>query len=227
MRIALSIFKWGIIVFLVFSISGVLVYKVINPPFTLLMFKRVAEQMVDGDGVKLKHDWVSIDKISPNLVNAVVASEDNNFMEHYGVDFDAIQKAIKHNKHGRRIKGGSTISQQTAKNVFLWESRTYVRKGFELYYTLLMETFWSKQRIMELYLNMIEMGDGIYGAEAASRTYFKKSAKNLTKGEAALVAATLPSPRKRNPAHPSRYLSGRQVIIMRTMNHLGAVEINR
>lgn len=227
MRIAFSIFKWFTIVFLIFSISGVLVYKVINPPFTLLMFKRVVEQMMDGESITLKHDWVSIDNISPKLVQAVVSSEDGNFTEHYGVDFDAIQKAIKHNRKGRRIKGGSTISQQTAKNVFLIDSRTYLRKGVELYYTLLMETLWSKERIMELYLNMIEMGDGIYGAQAASNAYFKKPAKIVNKNEAALIAASLPNPRKRNPAHPSRYLSGRQLLILRAMNKIGPVELDK
>jgi len=227
MRIALSILKWLTIVFLIFSISGILVYKVINPPFTLLMFKRVTEQIMNGEDVKLKHNWVSIDKISPNLVQAVISSEDGNFSEQYGVDFDAIQKAMKQNRKGRRIKGGSTISQQTAKNVFLIDSRTYLRKGVELYYTLLMETCWSKQRIMEMYLNMIEMGDGIYGAQAASTLYFKKNPKILNKGEAALIAASLPNPRKRNPAHPSRYLSGRQLLILRAMNKIGNVDLKK
>lgn len=227
MRIALSILKWLTIVFLIFSISGVVVYKVINPPFTLLMFKRVIGQMVDGESIKLKHNWVSIDKISPNLVQAVVSSEDGNFTEHYGVDFDAIQKAMKYNQKGRRIKGGSTISQQTAKNVFLIDSRTYLRKGIELYYTLLMETVWSKERIMEMYLNMIEMGDGVYGAQAASQIYFKKPAKGISRGEAALIAASLPNPRTRNPARPSKYMSGRQYLILKAMNKIGKVELNK
>jgi monofunctional glycosyltransferase len=221
----LTFFKWFMLVFFVWSISGVIIHSKINPPFTLLMFSRVIEQMSNDKDIKLKHEWISIDHISPSLVQAVVTSEDNHFMEHYGVDWKAIQKAIRHNQNHSRIKGGSTISQQTAKNVYLWQGRTYIRKGVELYYTLLMETFWSKKRIMEMYLNMIEMGDGIYGAQMAAKTYFKKPAQNLTKGEAALIAGALPNPRKRNPAHPSRYLSGRQIIILRNMNKIGPVDL--
>jgi monofunctional biosynthetic peptidoglycan transglycosylase len=214
------------IVFVVWSISGVVIHSKINPPFTLLMFSRVFEQIGDGKDIKLKHDWVSIDDISPNLVQAVVTSEDNHFMEHFGVDWKAIQMAMRHNQNHSRIKGGSTISQQTAKNVYLWQSRTYVRKAFELYYTTLMEVFWTKERIMEMYLNMIEMGDGIYGAEMAAKEYFKKPAKKLSKSESALIAASLPNPRKRNPARPSNYMVGRKILILQGMKRTGIVKLS-
>lgn len=167
-----------------------------------------------------------MDQISPNLVQAVVASEDNRFMDHFGFDFDAIEKARIHNEHSRRKHGASTITQQTAKNVFLWQGRTWVRKGFEAYFTLLIEIFWSKERIMEVYLNVIEMGPGIYGAEAASQKYFGHSAKNLTRAEAALIAAALPDPLKRNPARPSPYLRKRQEQILRNMSNIGKVNFD-
>jgi monofunctional biosynthetic peptidoglycan transglycosylase len=146
-------------------------------------------------------------------------------MEHNGIDFGAIEKARDHNKKSRRKRGASTISQQTAKNVFLWPARTYLRKGFEVYFTLMIETFWSKKRIMEMYLNMIEMGPGIYGAEATAQHYFHKPASRLTSAEAALIAASLPNPLKRNPASPSAYMYSRQQKILSLMRKIGKVEL--
>ena len=164
---------------------------------------------MDGKDMKLDKTWKPLEKISPHLQLAVVCSEDQNFLKHNGFDFGAIQKAIKHNEKSKRKRGASTISQQTAKNVFLWPGRSWVRKGFEVYFTFLIELFWSKQRIMEVYLNVIEMGDGIYGAEAASQTYFKKSAKDISKQQAATISSILPSPLKYNARKPSAYLQGR------------------
>jgi len=171
-----------------------------------------------------KHDWVPIEEISPNLQLAVIASEDQNFLKHNGFDFQAIEKAIEHNKKGKRKRGASTISQQTAKNVFLWEGRSWVRKGFEVYFTFLIELLWSKERIMEVYLNSIEMGNGIYGAEAASQYWYKKSAKKLTQREAAGIAAILPSPRRFKANNSSSYIERRKNHIVRQMGYLGKLE---
>jgi monofunctional biosynthetic peptidoglycan transglycosylase len=169
----------------------------------------------------MEHDWESLDNISPKLQLAVVCSEDQNYLKHFGVDWGAIEKAMKENEKGKRVRGGSTITQQTAKNVFLWQGRSYLRKGLELWFTLLIEVFWSKERIMEVYLNSIEMGKGIYGAEAASQHWFHKSAKKLTKDEAAAIAAILPNPLryKANPA--SSYISQRKGWIKQQMNFWG------
>ena len=187
---------WKTIVgFLIISIVSTILFRWLPVPFTPLMLKRCVEQKMDNKLMKLKKDWVSLDEISPHLQLAVVCCEDQNFLLHYGFDFKALKKAMMNNKKGKRLRGGSTISQQTAKNVFLWDGRNYVRKAFEAYFTLLIETFWSKERIMEMYLNVIEFGDGIYGAEAASQFYFKKPADKLSKEEAAILATLLPNPR--------------------------------
>jgi monofunctional glycosyltransferase len=216
--------KWLIICLIGLSLYFSITLSFIHPHLTPLMVKRLFEN--NGHNKKqFKHDWVPIRKISPNLIQAVVASEDNRFTEHFGIDFGAIEKARDHNKRYRRKHGASTISQQTAKNIFLWPARTYVRKGFEVYFTLMIETFWSKKRIMEVYLNMIEMGPGIYGAEAASRYYFHKPASQLTRGEAALIAAALPNPRMRNPAAPSSYMYSRQQKILSLMRMIGPVDL--
>lgn len=169
----------------------------------------------------LKHDWVSLEKISPKLQLAVVCSEDQNYLKHFGFDWVAIQKAIKSNEKGKGLRGASTISQQTAKNVFLWAGRSYVRKAFELYFTLLIEIFWSKERIMEVYLNSIEMGNGIYGAEAAAHYWFKKSALTLNKDESAAIAAILPNPLKYVANPPSAYIAGRKAWIKQQMSFWG------
>lgn len=171
-----------------------------------------------------KHDWVALNTISKNLQLAVICSEDQNFLNHSGFDFKAIEKAFEHNKNGKRIKGGSTISQQTAKNVFLWSDRSWLRKGLETYFTFLIELCWSKERIMEVYLNSIEMGNGIYGAEAASKYWFKKSANKLSKLEASAIASILPNPRvyKANPR--SNYIQGRTVWITKQMVYFGPLD---
>jgi monofunctional biosynthetic peptidoglycan transglycosylase len=193
-------------------------------PVTPLMLVRCAEQVVDGKEIKLKNDWEPLEKISPYLQLAVVCSEDQNFIQHHGFDFEAIDRALEHNKNHKRMRGASTISQQTAKNVFLWTGRSWVRKGFEVYFTFLIETFWSKQRIMEVYLNVIEMGDGIYGAQATSSTFFHKDAKALTKGESSLIAAVLPNPIKFSIAKPSTYVRNRQAWIIHQMALFGGLD---
>jgi monofunctional biosynthetic peptidoglycan transglycosylase len=158
------------------------------------------------------------------MKRAAVAAEDQTFLENHGFDFNAIEKAIKKNEHSKKLIGGSTISQQTAKNVFLWPGRSITRKGFEAWFTLLMEMFWSKKRIMEVYLNVIEMGDGIYGAEAAAQAYFHKPASALTNQEAAAIASIFPSPLKWSATEPTRYLKHRQYLIMKNMRRLGPLE---
>ncbi len=173
----------------------------------------------------LEKKWIPVENISPAIVQAVVASEDNNFMSHWGFDFEAIEKALKRNETAKKKIGASTISQQTAKNVFLWPGRSWIRKGFEVYFTLAIELVWSKKRIMEVYLNVIEMGDGIYGVHAAAGKYFGKTASGLTQSESALIAAILPSPRKWSPVRPGSFLLKRQNFILRNMNNIGPVDL--
>ena len=207
--------------FFVLSIVSVVIYRWVPVPITPLMLIRDVEQLKNDKGVIMEHDWVPLEEISPKLQLAVVCSEDQNYLKHFGVDWGAIQKAMKENEKGKRIRGGSTITQQTAKNVFLWQGRSYLRKGLELWFTLLIEVFWSKERIMEVYLNSIEMGNGIYGAEAAAQHWFHKSAKKLSKDEASAIAAILPNPLryKANPANG--YISGRKAWIKQQMNFWG------
>lgn len=206
------------------SIGLVILYRFVPVPITPLMVIRLVEQAFDPKKeVRLYKDWESIDNISRHAAQAVVAAEDQKFLDHNGFDIEAMEKAWENNKKGKRIKGASTITQQTVKNVFLWPSRSYVRKGLEAYFTVLVELIWSKERIMEVYLNVIEMGDGIYGIEAASQTFFKKPAVKLTRGQAALIAAVLPNPRRWNPARPTGYIQGRQAWILRQMNNLEPV----
>ena len=193
-----------------FSVLQVLLGTFLNPPLTPLMVQRFFQQLADDERtVRFERDYVDIDDISPNLITAVVYSEDGLFMYHHGFDVKQMKIAFRENKSGRRFRGGSTISQQTAKNAFLPHSRTMLRKAVEAYYTVMIEAVWSKKRIMEVYLNIIEFGDGIYGAEAASQHYFGHSAKTLSRQEAAQLAATLPAPLRRNPSHSSPYFRRR------------------
>lgn len=198
-NIALALF----IVLVAGPVVTVILYRFIPPPVTPLMVIRA----VEGRG--LDHRWKSIDKVSPALPRALIAAEDAKFCDHRGFDFDALQKAYENNESGRKIRGGSTISQQTAKNVFLWPGRSYVRKGLEAWFTVLIETFWGKRRIMEVYLNSIEYGSGIYGAEAAAQRYFGVGADRLTQAQAARLAAILPSPLKWKVIKPGRYVAKR------------------
>jgi monofunctional glycosyltransferase len=217
--------KYFVIFFFASTILSVIIYRFVPVPYTPLMLQRTLESKFNGKKITINHDWVSYNKISPNMVLAAVAAEDNNFAYHEGIDQEAIKKAYQYNKHGRKIHGASTITQQTCKNVYLWLGRSYIRKGLELYFTVMVEKIWSKKRIMEVYLNSIEMGNGIFGIEAASRTYFNKPASKLTRSEAALIAAAFPNPRKRNPAVPSMYLLHRQQEILTIMDQIGKVEL--
>lgn len=212
------------IVFFIGSISWVIITRFIPVYLTPLMIIRSVEAVIDGEMPHNEKKWVSIDQISPNMIQAVVASEDNLFKTHYGFSFNDIGKAIKHNNRSKRIRGGSTISQQTAKNVFLWPNRSYFRKGLEAYFTVLIELAWSKERIMEVYLNVIETGDGVYGVEAASQKYFDKNAAKLTKSQAALIAASLPNPRKFKIGNPSGYMLRRQYKIKSLMGKIHQVK---
>ncbi len=207
-----------ILYFFGISIGLVILFKFVPVPFTPLMFIRSVEKIGTDEKIIWKHDWVSIDEMSINIQKAVIASEDGKFTSHNGFDIKAIQKAYTNNQKGKKIKGGSTISQQTAKNVFLWPGRSYIRKGLEAYFTVLIELIWGKERIMEVYLNSIEMGNGIYGIEAASQHWFNKPAKNLTKNEAAAIAAILPNPRKFKAENGSNYIERRKNAIKRQMN---------
>ncbi len=209
--------------FLLISILLVVVYKWVPVPATPLMVIRYFEHPEES----VRHDWVPIEEISPNLQLAVVASEDQNFLNHNGFDYKAIQKAIEENRNGKRTRGASTISQQTAKNVFLWPQRSWVRKGFEAYFTFLIELFWSKERILEVYLNSIEMGKGVYGAEAASNFWFGKSASRLSPYEAAAIAAVLPNPREYRANPASSFIQQRKNWIVRQMQNLEVLNLKK
>jgi len=220
-RWLLTIIKW----FLILSVLSVILFRFVPVPVTPLMLIRCEEQLFNPDKkVKMKKDWTSLDEISSAMPLAVIAAEDQNFEEHFGFDFKAIKKAGEYNAHhkGKRVKGASTISQQTAKNVFLVPSRSWIRKGFEVYFTFLIEVFWSKRRIMEVYLNVIETGEGIYGAEAAAQEFFHKPAKKLSLREASLIAAVLPNPRRWSPAKPTPYIQNKSGRIMYFMSRLDA-----
>lgn len=219
-RVFFKIILW----FFILSIGFTVLYRFVPVPITPLMVIRLYEQAKDEKKeLRLYKDWVSIQKISKHVPQAVVAAEDQKFLIHKGFDWEAMDKAWEQNKKGKRIKGASTISQQTAKNVFLWPGRNLVRKALEAYFTFLIETIWSKERIMEVYLNVIEMGEGVYGVEAAAQSNFNKPASNLSKNEAALIAAVLPNPRRWSPSSPTPYIQGRQVWIIRQMNNLNPV----
>lgn len=206
------------------SIFSVVLFRFMPVPVTPLMLIRCGEQVFSSDPVRLKHDWVSLDQISKSLPLAVVCSEDQNFMNHSGFDLKAIQRSVDAAKRGsKRVRGASTISQQTAKNVFLWPGRSWVRKGFEVYFTVLIEFVWGKERIMEVYLNSIEMGKGIYGAEAAAQFYWHTRAKNLSRTQAATLAAVLPNPRKYSANPPGPYVRERIGWILGQMNQWGTL----
>lgn len=203
----------------VFSLFITVVYRFLPVPFTLLM---AGEALFEGKSIR--QTWVPLERISPNLVRAVIASEDNEFCHHWGFDFKELNDAWRESRNGGRLRGASTISQQTAKNVFLWPGRSYVRKGFEAYFTVLIEALWPKRRIMEVYLNVIEWGPGVFGAEAASRRWFNKSAARLTPLEAARLAAILPNPNRYRANPPGPYVADRGYTIAARAN---SVDLNR
>lgn len=196
---------YSLLVFSLLTVGPVIIYRFVPIPYTLLMFLRPS---------KIDKQWVPLKDISASMKKAVIRAEDDKFYDHHGFDFEAIEKAMKFNKKHKRQKGASTISQQTAKNVFLWPSRSWIRKGMEAYFTVLIELVWSKERILEVYLNVIELGKGVYGVEAASKKFFHKKSKFLTNSEAALIAAVLPNPIKFKINNPSAYIIKRQQKIM-------------
>ena len=216
-----KLLQWIVLLFFGSTIFFVVLYRFVPVPLTPLMIIRCAQQVSRGEKIRLKHHWVPLEEMSKYLPVAVMASEDQRFLQHHGFDVVEIQNAIEERQSGKRLRGGSTISQQTAKNVFLWPKSSWVRKGFETYFTVLIELCWSKERIMEVYMNAIEMGDGIYGAEAVAQQHFSRPAKKLSPANCALVAATLPNPLKYSSKNPSRHVLKRQTAIMRQMKHIG------
>lgn len=198
----------------IISIFSIVWGRFFNPLITITQIEGLVKYQ------KLDRDYISFDDMGSNVKKAVIASEDQNFFRHNGFDFKAIEKAFKHNEKGRKIRGGSTISQQTAKNVFLWNGRSYFRKGLEAIFTFVIEKVWSKDIILERYLNSIEMGQGVFGVEAASHYYFGKSSKDLSKSEAAWIAVILPNPKEYDPKNPSGSLARKHSWVMRQMNNV-------
>lgn len=225
LRTIRKILRWSIGLFFASSLLAVIVYKWVPVPVTPLMLIRCCQQMSKGEKIRLKFHWVKLDEeITPELALAVVASEDQKFLSHNGFDLEAISLAWEERVEGKRKRGASTISQQTAKNVFLWPGGGWFRKGLEAYFTILIELIWDKHRIMEVYLNVIEMGDGIYGADALAWQHFGRSADRLTRANCALIAATLPNPLKYSSKNPSKYMLRRQTQIMQQMKNLGSIK---
>ncbi|MBQ7471202.1 MAG: monofunctional biosynthetic peptidoglycan transglycosylase [Prevotella sp.] len=220
MKIVRKVIRWALALFFASTILAVVAYRFVPVYITPLMLIRCAEQVKAGESLKLHHHWIPLDKMSPHMPVAVMASEDGRFLLHHGFDFEAIEKAAAHNMKSKRKHGASTISQQTAKNVFLWPGRSWMRKGFEVYFTALIELMWSKQRIMEVYLNSIEMGEGIYGVAAVAKHHFGKDASELSRADCALIAATLPNPRVYSSKSPSNYMLKRQSRIQREMRYI-------
>ena len=215
-----KILRWIVLLFFGGTILIVLIYKWCPVYFTPLMAIRCAQQAGRGEQIRLKHHWVPLDSMSIYMPVAVMAREDQRFLDHNGFDFVEINKTLEERRSGKRFRGGSTISQQTAKNVFLWPGASWVRKGLEAWFTVLIELLWGKERIMEVYLNSIEMGDGIYGAEAVAQQHFGRRAITLTRPNCALIAATLPNPLKYSSKSPSAYMYKRQTAIMAQMRHI-------
>ncbi len=218
----LRILLYTILGLFIFSILLAALYRWVNPPITYLMVLRKVES-----GYPINKEWISIEKLPKHTYNMAIAAEDANFVKHNGFDFKAIERAMEHNEKSKKKRGASTISQQVAKNVFLWPGRSWFRKGLEVYFTFLIETFWSKERIMEVYINVAEMGKGIYGIQAASKFYFKRDATKLTAAESALIFASLPSPLRSNPGKPSKYLLMRQGIILRNYNNIQRLKLEK
>jgi len=203
----------------------VAVLRFVDPPYSAFMLARQGEALRQGDwDFRVAYDWRDLDQISPYLPMAVIAAEDQNFATHSGFDLKAIEKALDHNARGKRVRGGSTISQQVAKNLFLWQGRSWLRKGLEAWYTLLIELMWPKERILEVYVNVAEFGDGIYGGQAAARSYWRKDARQLSAAESARLAAVLPSPRRYSAKNPGPYVQRRATWIQRQMRQLGGRE---
>ena len=216
---------WTLGPFFAFCLLLVLAFRFVPVPYSALMVERRAASWFQEGTYQARHRWMPLQDIAPSMGLAVIAAEDQNFAEHFGFDWEAIEKALAHNETNRRKRGASTLTQQTAKNLFLWESRSWVRKGFEAWFTLLLEVGWPKRRILEVYLNIVEFGDGIFGVEAASRAYFGKGAKQLSSSEAALLAAVLPNPHRFKVKAPTPYILGRQAWILNQMRLMGGDQV--
>ncbi|MEA9390368.1 monofunctional biosynthetic peptidoglycan transglycosylase [Acerihabitans sp. TG2] len=223
--------KWlaaGCAVILGVWLTAVVLFAFLPVPFSAVMIERQVGAWLQGDFSYVAHsDWVPMDEIAPSMALAVIAAEDQKFPDHWGFDIDAIQAAVAHNERSQRTRGASTISQQTAKNLLLWNDRTWIRKGLEAGITLAMEGIWTKRRILTVYLNIAEFGEGTFGVEAAAQRYFHKPAARLTASEAALLAAVLPNPLLFHANAPSRYVQMRQQWILRQMRQMGSVEYLR
>lgn len=219
-RLFSRVIRWMVVAFFGSTILAVVALRFIPVYFTPLMFIRCAEQVKKGEPLRMRHHWVALKDMSPHMPVAVMASEDQRFLLHHGFDYKAIEKAARHNMESKKKRGASTISQQTAKNVFLWPGRSWVRKGLEAYFTVLIEMMWSKQRIMEVYLNSIEMGPGIYGVQAVAEEHFGKDAADLFRSECALIAATLPNPLIYSSLTPSSYMKKRRRQIEQQMRFI-------
>lgn len=206
--------KQLLFIILILNVIFIIWGRFFNPPITITQMGGLFEYG------RLKRDYISYNEMGNNVKKAVIASEDQKFFIHNGFDYTAIEKAMKNNEKGKKLRGGSTISQQTAKNIFLWQGRSWFRKGLEAIYTFVIEKFWGKDIILERYLNSIEMGQGVFGVEAASEYYFGKSSKDLTTSEAAWIAAVLPNPKKYDPKHPSSYLKKKHTWIMKQMRNI-------
>lgn len=227
MRIIQKVLKWVVVFFFSSTLLAVLYYKFFPVRYTPLMFIRCAQNFSKNKPVAIHHKWVPIDSISPYLPVAVIASEDQKFLSHHGFDYNAIQDATRERLEGRRMRGASTISQQTAKNVFLWPKSSWLRKGFEVYFTVLIEFFWSKERIIEVYLNSIEMGPNIYGAYAVAQYHFGCKPSQLRRSDCALIAATLPNPIRFSSLKPSKYMRKRQCQIKQQMHYIPFLYANK
>jgi monofunctional biosynthetic peptidoglycan transglycosylase len=219
-RILATLFKCALAAVLL-SLALVLTLRFVAPPFSALMIERRLGSGRGEEPYSAHYDWVSFDRIAPVMALAVIASEDQNFLRHYGFDWRAIQKAADANERGGRVHGASTLTQQTAKNLFLWPGRDWVRKGAEAFFTVLLETCWTKRRILETYLNIVEFGDGIFGVESAAQRFFHKPAVRLSADEAAILAAVLPDPHRLKVSAPSAYVRERQQWILQEMNQIG------
>lgn len=219
-----NIFKWMLkfaVIFFIISVLIIFLMRWINPVTSSVMMQRQISNFIKGDFELVKYHWVSYDDVSKFVPIAIVAAEDQNFPNHWGFDFKQIEKAMKQNKRGKRIRGASTITQQVAKNLFLWEGKSFVRKGIEAYFTVLLELLWDKKRILEVHMNIAEFGENIFGVGIASIAYFKKPPDKLTINQAALLAAVLPNPLRYSVVKPSGYVRGRQTWIIKQINSLG------
>jgi monofunctional biosynthetic peptidoglycan transglycosylase len=220
------VLAWLVGIGILTSILAVALLRWLDPPYTAFMADAQITAWLNRDSTyAFRHKWVDLSQISPNLPLAVVASEDQKFPEHWGFDVEAIEKAYALNQHSHKVRGASTISQQVAKNLFLWSGRSYFRKGLEAYFTILIEAVWPKRRILEMYLNIAEFGYGTYGAEAAAQRYFHKPASRLTRADAAVLAAVLPNPERYSAVAPSRYVQQRREWILGQMQSLGGPEM--